>query len=223
MVPRSRRDLNRSWVFRLRGWNVLLRRRRKFGEITSAEPGSDRRGRLVLAALLIVMGGMLGMAATGGSAEATAWSAARDLAAGEQVTGADFIEVPVDVPNPGQLVGTTAAPTGTLLAPLRSGDVLVTDAIGSEPGQDLAEVTLGLDAATMPLTLSVGDKVDIWARRDSAAPQQLLTGVTVVALAWGETTYQGTPAVSVAVPVAFTRDALVAASADQVFVVRSDV
>lgn len=139
--------------------------------------------RLWVGLALIVISMIVGAKLLSGpEGTATVWRASRDLQVGaepavEPVTvhlgDAASSYLPVDVPIDGRMT-----------LPVPAGALIPAQAIGQPVASDVREVTVPVDPLHAPVTLSPGDRVDIWASStDGAAtlpPTLVLADIPVV-------------------------------------------
>ncbi|RBY96470.1 flagellar biosynthesis protein FlgA [Blastococcus sp. TF02-8] len=126
--------------------------------------------RLVLGALLVLGSVLLG-ARVISAADATVpvWSAARDLAAGTELTAEDLVVVDVRLDDAASAyLSGSVRPAGSVLSrAVGAGELLPRTAL--EEPEDLVQVSLPVQAAFVPPGLARGRLIDVYAVADPAA------------------------------------------------------
>ncbi|MCW2581648.1 MAG: Flagellar biosynthesis protein FlgA [Klenkia sp.] len=133
--------------------------------------------RLVLGVLLVLGSVVIGArVVTAADATVPVWAASGDLAAGTVLTAEDLEATSVRLDDAASAyLSTTTRPAGQVLGrPVSAGELLPRAAL--EPGSDLVQLALPVQAGYVPPSLARGHLVDVYAVADPAAGAGVVTG-----------------------------------------------
>ncbi|QNG35966.1 flagellar biosynthesis protein FlgA [Geodermatophilaceae bacterium NBWT11] len=133
--------------------------------------------RLVLGVLLVLGSVVVGArVVTAADATVPVWAASGDLAAGTVLTEEDLVATSVRLDDAAAAyLSTTTRPAGQVLGrAVSAGELLPRAAL--EPGSDLVQLALPVQAGYVPPSLARGQLVDVYAVADPAAGAGVVTG-----------------------------------------------
>ena len=163
----------------------------------SRAPGHRLRDpRLVVGVALVAVSVLAGARLLGGDGSVGVWAARHDLRAGETVTVSDLERREVGFGSQADADGYVSADAvpaaGTVLSrDVGAGELLPRAAVTGSGGAPVTEVPLTVDSLSVPATVQVGSRVDVW-----VAPDPDVTGGTPPTTAQATLVFDDVPVVA---------------------------